>query len=156
MKTVCAFCKTEFVVRGQTGACPVCGRRVRVPKKSGTGKLFAAVAVFLCASVFAVASFRMFSMRQKSELLSVSVSDVKYTDAGYTVRGNIRNFSDNTYSVPDLRFVFKSDGGEILRIVVELPPSGLIEPKSDMEFIKTISPKIPGAQRISVGFAEVQ
>ena len=154
MKIICAFCKTPFAVRGRVAKCPVCGHRAAVSKKGGSGKFFVAAALFLLVGIFAIASMRVFTTRQKSELLTVSVSDVKHTSAGYVVRGNIRNFSDQTYSVPDLMFVLKNGFGDVLSQVVQLPPSGLIEPKSDMEFIKTISPKVDGAEKISVQFVE--
>ncbi|MDR1826615.1 MAG: hypothetical protein LBQ49_02895 [Rickettsiales bacterium] len=156
MKVVCAFCKTVFRVRGQIGKCPVCGRAVRVRKKSGAGKLAIVILLFLSAFIFAAVAFRVFDAKQKAELLSVTISDVQYTAAGYIVRGNIRNFSDRTYSVPDLRFVFKDDLGNVLQTVVELPPSGLIEPKSDVGFVKKIGAKILDAKRISVQFAGEQ
>ena len=156
MKVVCAFCRTVFRVRGRIGKCPVCGRAVRVRKKSGAGKLALVLFLFLAAFVFAAVSFRVFDAKQKGELLSVTISDVQYTNAGYIVRGNIRNFSDRTYSVPDLRFVFKDDAGNVLQTVVELPPSGLIEPKSDVGFVKKIASKVLGAKRISVQFAGEQ
>ena len=154
MRIVCAFCKTAYVARGKIGKCPVCGHSVRVPGNVNAKKPYVAAGLLLCAVVFAVAALRVFDVRQKSELLSVSVSDVRHTSAGYVVSGNIRNFSAQTYSVPDLKFVFKDSEGNVLQTVIELPPSGLIEPKSDVAFIKKIEPRIPGAHKISVQFTE--
>lgn len=154
MKVVCDFCKTNFRIRGKTGKCPVCGRRFAVPAKAGSGKFFFAAAMFLLVSVFAVVALRLFDSQQKAESLVVSISNVKFGDSGYVVRGNIRNFSDKTYSVPDLVFVFKSETGDILSQVVQLPPGGIIEPMSDMEFIKKISSKVEGASTVSVRFME--
>ena len=152
MKIICAFCKTTFAARGRTGRCPMCGHRAGTRRKTRTGKLFAVAVLFLAACVFAVAALRVFAARQRAESLTVSISGVKYTNAGYIVRGNIRNFSDRTHSVPDLVFVLKTETGAVALRAVHLPPSGLIEPMSDMEFEKTIGPRHPNAQKISVQF----
>ncbi|MDR2268561.1 MAG: hypothetical protein LBD94_00040 [Rickettsiales bacterium] len=156
MKTVCAFCKTEFNTSSNgAGRCPVCGHRTPpVRAKPETPKLFIAVALFLAASIFAVVTINLFNRNQKKELLTVLITNVGFDDKGYIVKGNIRNYSETTYSIPDLVFMLKSDSGTVLNQVVQLPPSGLIEPMSDMEFIKKISPIVPGAKKISVHFAE--
>jgi hypothetical protein len=156
MQAVCSFCKTPFRV-GKSGAgkCPVCSRRFGpAPKKtSPTPKLFIAALLLLAASVFAAMSLNIFNRNRKAELLTVSISKTIDAANGYVVRGNIRNFSENTYSIPDLVFVIKTDSGIALSRIVQLPPSGLIEPLSDMEFIRVLSPKMPGAGKISVQFA---
>ena len=154
MKTICVFCKTEFnVSQSGKGKCPICGHRTLATRRvSSTQKLWMAVSLFFAASLFAVISMKVFNKNQKEENLIVSIYDVKYTDTGYIVRGNIRNFSDTTYSVPDMIFTLKSDSGVILNQIVKLPPSGLIDPKSDLEFASTLEPKVIGAGKISVEF----
>ena len=154
MKIQCPFCKSE--IKNPTGGrCPICGHRINIPKKQGqTPKLWLAVALFFVTVMFSIISFRIFNQNQKSSFLTVSISDVKFSDTGYLVRGNIRNFSDRTYSIPDLVFVVKTDSGTILNRVKKLPPNGLIDPASDIEFIQTVTPKIVGAAKISVQFSE--
>jgi len=110
--------------------------------------------VFLAATVLLILAMPMLKQQQKSQLLVVSVAEIRHTDTGYVIRGNIKNFSENTYSVPDLMFVFKTESGAILNQIVQLPPSGLIEPRSDMQFLRRVEPKVPNAKRISVRFVE--
>ncbi|MDR1071701.1 MAG: hypothetical protein LBL21_03605 [Rickettsiales bacterium] len=156
MQAVCSFCKTQFRVgKDGSGKCPVCGRRTGAPRrgKNSTAKLFVASLLFLLASIFAAVSLKVFDGNKKAELLQVSISKIVAADSGYAVHGNIRNFSENTYSVPDLVFVVKTDSGIVLARVVQLPPHGLIEPMSDMEFVRVLSPRIDGAGKISVQFA---
>ncbi|MDR3208391.1 MAG: hypothetical protein LBT45_00920 [Rickettsiales bacterium] len=156
MQAICSFCKTTFRV-GKSGAgkCPVCGRRTGAPKKrsSPTAKLFVAALLFLLTSIFAVVSMNVFRRNEKSELLQASISKIVIAESGYIVHGNIRNFSENTYSIPDLVFVLKTDSGVVLNQIVQLPPHGLIEPMSDIEFVRVLTPKISGAGKISVRFA---
>jgi DNA-directed RNA polymerase subunit RPC12/RpoP len=155
MRAVCSFCKTDFrTALSGAGKCPVCGHRTFAAKKNPTMKFFIVALLFLAASLFAVVALNTFDRNKKSEFLSVSISDVKNAGGGYVVRGNIRNFSDRTYSVPDLMFLLKTESGTILGQVVQLPPSGLIEPMSDIEFVRKIEPVVMGAQKISVQFAE--
>ena len=156
MKITCSFCKTEFGVRRYGARCPLCGRVANVggKKSSKTTKLFIVVALFLLTGIFATISLQIFNHNQKAALLTVTIANVSRTKAGYVVRGNIRNFSDKTYSVPDMVFILKTENGIELRRVSSLPPAGLIEPLSDMEFIRTIAPMLEGAQRISVQFEE--
>jgi DNA-directed RNA polymerase subunit RPC12/RpoP len=155
MKITCAFCKTEFSAARGDARCPVCGHRAAAAKRGGeTRRLWVAVAALLAASIFATVALGIFGRNQKRELLTVSISNVGYADSGYVVRGNIRNFSDGTYSIPDLVFLIKTDSGAVLSRIIHLPPSGLIEPMSDIEFVKKIGPRIKDAQKISVHFAE--
>jgi hypothetical protein len=138
-----------------SGKCPICGHRIQVKRKhapSATRKLWVAVMLFLVTCLFTIGAIKIFNKKQKSELLTVTISDVSYTDNGYIVRGNIRNFSDETYSIPDLVFLFKTDTGAILNKITQLPPNGLIDPMSDVEFIKKLEPKVVGAGKISVEF----
>ena len=133
----------------------MCGRRAPAPKRDNpTWRLWIAVASLLAASIFATVALSVFGRNQKKEFLTVSISNVGYTDSGYVVRGNIRNFSDRTYSVPDLVFVLKTESGVVLNQIVQLPPNGLIEPLLDIEFVKKIGPRPAGARKISVHFAE--
>ena len=155
--TICSFCRTEFKASASGAKCPMCGRRAAPHAGAGktfsTVKLFFAAAMFLASGIFSITALDIFGRNQKSELLVVSVASVKAANGGYIVRGNIRNFSDTTYSVPDMVFVLKTESGIVLNRVTELPPSGLLEPMSDMEFIRLVAPRIEGAAKISVEFA---
>ena len=156
MTTTCSFCKTKYAILGPNARCPLCGRPAagaRSARRNPTPKLFIAAATFLMAGIFTTLALKTFDRNQKSELLRVSISSVRDTADGYEVRGNIRNFSENTYSIPDLVFVLKTDSGIVLNRITELPPGGLIEPLSDVEFTRRISPKSTGAAKVSVEFA---
>ena len=157
MTTTCSFCKTEYAaIAGRAAKCPLCGRPApgaRAAKRNPTPRLFVAAAMFLLTGIFTTLALKTFDRNQKSELLRVSISSVRDTSDGYEVRGNIRNFSENTYSIPDLVFVLKTESGIVLNRITELPPGGLIEPMSDVEFVRRISPKAAGATKVSVEFA---
>jgi len=156
MRVVCAFCKTNFkVARSGAGKCPICGHRASVlAAQSGTPKFFITVALFLAVSIFSVVAIKLFNQNQRAQMLTVSISEIRHTDTGYIIRGNIRNFSENTYSVPDMMFIFKTESGVVLNRIVQLPPSTSINPKSDMKFLRRLEPRVHGAQRISVRFVE--
>lgn len=119
-----------------------------------TKKLFISVALFLVASIFAVIAINVFNKNRVSEILSVSITSVQIANDGYVISGNIRNFSDTNISVPDLIFTMKTDNGTVLNQVSVLPPNGIAMPKSETEFVKKITPKTFGANKISVEFAK--
>jgi DNA-directed RNA polymerase subunit RPC12/RpoP len=151
MKTTCAFCKTNFMLaKSGAGRCPACGRRT-CAKPRETAKFWIATALFLGTCIFAITALT--KAGRKTEQLTISLSSVAEKDGEYVVRGHIRNFSENAYPVPDLVFVMKGLSGTRLNETTRLPPNGLIEPRSDIEFERRLD-IVPGAQRISVSFAE--
>ena len=156
MRVVCAFCKTNFkVARSGAGRCPICGHRTPVmAAQSRTSGFLIAILMLLAVGIFSIFAIKLFNQNQKSQLLTVSISEVRHTDTGYIISGNIRNFSENTYSVPDMMFIFKTESGVVLNRIVQLPPSTSINPKSDMKFLRRLEPRVHGAQRISVRFVE--
>ncbi|MDR1027443.1 MAG: hypothetical protein LBL46_03450 [Rickettsiales bacterium] len=159
MIKICAFCKTPFrIAKSGAGKCPVCGHRTgAVRPAAGLGpsaKLWLAVALMLAAALFAIVAFSVFGKNQKKELLTISVVSVANAESGYSIKSVIRNFSDSTYSVPDIVFVIKSKSGEILGQVAQLPPDGLIDPMSELSFTRIVEPAVPGGATISARFVE--
>ena len=82
----------------------------------------------------------------------ISIYNVQLTEDGYIVQGSIKNLSDTVKSIPDIVFFIKNNQGLTLRRDIQLPPSGLIDPKSVMRFVRTVRPIIPGGNSIAVSF----
>ena len=159
VRVVCSFCNTGFkTARSGAGKCPICGHKNIIKKNNKSANflptmVFAGIAfaMFIFSAIFI---YRYDGRTSDPGGLFVSVSNVRITDSGYVIEGRVKNTSVITKSVPDLVFHIRNSQGVLLAREISLPPSGLAMPGSETRFRKIIGPKITGANRISVTFAD--
>lgn len=155
MKVTCSFCKTNFTARRSgRGTCPICNRKNIVRRTSGFKNNLPLIVfmAFVAAVSLGLLFFIYSQTRGQNESLIISIYNVQLTEDGYIVQGSIKNLSDTVKSIPDIVFFIKNNQGLTLRRDIQLPPSGLIDPKSVMRFVRTVRPIIPGGNSIAVSF----
>lgn len=167
MKTVCDFCKTEYILERAPSTpvkCAVCGH-VWMPHKQISQKtmikFIAAICAFIAACVFSFVAIVNFSGNSKNQPLVTKIDEKNIHtildekgDKRIFVSGDITNTTDDIYGLPNIIIVSYDALGNVLSRQTFMPPATLLEAKTTVTFNHVLSVDPTNVKRLSVELKE--
>ncbi len=167
MKTVCDFCKTEYILERAPSTpvkCAVCGH-VWMPRKQISQKtmikFIAAICAFIAACIFSFVAIVNFSGNGKNKALVTKIDEKNIHtvmdekgDKRIFVSGDITNTTDDIYGLPNIIIVSYDSLGNVLSRQTFMPPATLLEAKTTVTFNHVLSVDPTNVKRLSVELKE--
>jgi len=167
MKTVCDFCKTEYVLENVPTTpvkCAVCGHvwTPRVPFRQKTMiKFVAALCAFIAACIFSFVVIVNFSGAKKNQPLVTKIDEKNIHtvvdengNKRIFVSGDITNTTADIYGVPNIVIISYDADGNVLSRQTFMPPATLLESKKTVTFNHMLSVDPRNVKRLSVELKE--
>ncbi len=168
MKIVCDFCKTEYALDNFPTSpvrCAICGNTwvvQRAPRKNAWILFLASICALLSALIFSfvLISRHQIAQHQASHPLIASVSSVdSVVDAAgvshFVVRGNVTNYTDDIYGMPDLIILSLDEQGRTISQQKFMPSATLLDARQTVEFTHTLSAPTTGVKQIKAVLAGI-
>lgn len=163
MKTVCDFCKTEYILEHAPNTpvkCAVCGH-VWTPKKKISQKamikFIAAICAFIAACIFSFVAIVSVSENGKNQPLVTKIDEKNIHtildekgDKRIFVSGDITNTTDDIYGLPNIIIISYDGTGNVLSRQTFMPPATLLEAKTTVTFNHVLSVDPTNVKRLSV------
>ena len=169
MKTVCDFCKTEYILEHAPSTpvkCAVCGH-VWMPRKQISQKtmikFIAAICALIAACIFSFVAIVNLSGSGKNQPLVTKIDEKNIHtivdekgDNRIFVSGDITNTTDDIYGLPNIIIVSYDAQGNVLSRQTFMPPATLLEAKTTVTFNHVLSVDPTNVKRLSVELKETK
>ena len=169
MKTVCDFCKTEYILERAPSTpvkCVVCGHvwmpRNQISQKTMI-KFIAAICAFIAACIFSFVAIVSFSGNGRNQALVTKIDEKNIHtildekgDKRIFVSGDITNTTNDIYGLPNIIIVSYDAMGNVLSRQTFMPPATLLEAKTTVTFNHMLSVDPTNVKRLSVELKEAK
>ena len=170
MKTVCDFCKTEYIldkIPNVPVKCAVCGH-VWTPRRplrqNSILKFIAALTAFVAACVFSfvvIIGFQKDKSHNQPLVASINEKDVHIIidengNNRIFVSGDITNNTDDIYGLPNIVIVSYDANDNVLSRQAFIPPVTLLDSRTTVTFNHILSVEPTNVKRVSVELKETK